>query len=110
MARKPIPAERDGSQRRTVDVKAMVADDHLGLTKCHLTDIGIDGASIEIGDLKLTKGARIDLVLKIRARDTRTHCRVPAKVIRVSKNTAVLAFEDLEERVYQELFDIVYPH
>jgi hypothetical protein len=106
---KPVPADRRLSPRRETRVKAMVAHHSVGLTKCKLVEIGIDGALIETGDLGLRKGADADLVLKIRRGNKITHCRVPAKVVRVIENGAALAFDNLDEGVYRILLEIVYP-
>lgn len=109
MGSKPAAADRRLSPRRGTGVKAMVAHHSLGLTKCKLLEISIDGAFIETGDLSLTKGADTDLVLKIRNGNKRTHCRIPATVVRLTENGAALTFDDLDEDVYRILLDIVYP-
>ena len=72
MTDRPEPANRRSGERRFAGVKAMVTHDQLGLTKCKLRDISLDGAFIETGTLVLSKNADVDLVLKIRAgsRDT----------------------------------------
>jgi hypothetical protein len=95
--------------RRTASVKALVTHDRAGLTKCLLREIGIDGAFVETGGFHLKKGADVDLVLKIRNGDKRTHCRVPAKVVRTTAEGAALSFDDIDEGIYRILFDIVYP-
>lgn len=95
--------------RRTASVKALVTHDRAGLTKCLLREIGIDGAFVETGEYHLRKGADVDLVLKIRNGNKRTHCRVPARVVRITDDGAALSFDDLDENVYRILFDIVYP-
>ncbi len=109
MSSKSLPADRRLSPRRVTSVKAMVAHHSVGLTKCKLVEIGIDGALIETGDLDLRKGADADLVLKIRRGNKLTHCRVPAKVVRLTKNGAGLAFDNLDEAIYRILLEIVYP-
>lgn len=95
--------------RRGASVKALVTHDRAGLTKCLLREIGIDGAFVETGEFHLTKGTDVDLVLKIRNGDKRTHCRIPAKVVRVTGEGAALSFDEIDENVYRILFDIVYP-
>lgn len=95
--------------RRTASVKALVTHDRVGLTKCLLREIGIDGAFVETGEFHLQKGADVDLVLKIRNGSKRTHCRVPAKVVRTTDEGAALSFDNIDENVYRILFDIVYP-
>lgn len=109
MNSKPAPVDRRLSPRRETSVKAMVAHHSVGLTKCKLVEIGIDGALIETGELGLRKGADADLVLKIRKGSKVTHCRVPAKVVRLTENGAALAFDNLDEVVYRILLEIVYP-
>jgi hypothetical protein len=95
--------------RRPASVKAMVTHDRIGLTKCLLREIGIDGAFVETADFRLKKGADVDLVLKIRNGSKRTHCRVPAKVVRTTAEGAALSFDNIDEGIYRILFDIVYP-
>ena len=95
--------------RRTASVKALVTHDRIGLTKCLLREIGIDGAFVETADFRLKKGANVDLVLKIRNGSKRTHCRVPAKVVRTTAEGAALSFDNIDEGIYRILFDIVYP-
>jgi hypothetical protein len=46
---RPEPADRRSGPRRFAGVKAMVTHDRLGLTKCKLRDISLDGAFIETG-------------------------------------------------------------
>ncbi|MFQ6023342.1 MAG: PilZ domain-containing protein [Acidiferrobacterales bacterium] len=106
---KKKPSNRRVGQRRVAEVKVMVTDDRLGLTRCKLRDISLDGAFIEAENLSLSKNANVDLVLRIRYGNKRKHCRVPATVLRVTDNGAALAFSKLDERVYRTLFDIVYP-
>ena len=107
---KTFPTDRRMGPRREARVKAMVAHPSVGLTKCKLVEIGIDGALIETGDLSLKKGADADLVLKIRHGNKLTHCRVPAKVLRVTEKGAALVFDNLREGVYRILLEIVYPN
>ena len=95
--------------RRPASVKVMVTHDRVGLTKCVLREIGTDGAFVETGEFHLKKGADVDLVLKIRNGSKRTHCRVPAKVVRTTEDGAALSFDKIDENVYRILFDIVYP-
>lgn len=85
----------------------MVTHDRLGLTKCRLREISLDGALIQTKNFVLAKGANIDLVLKIRSEEKRTHCRLPAKVIRVNKDGTAIVFNNLDDEAYHILFDIV---
>lgn len=108
MTDRPEPANRRSGERRFAGVKAMVTHDQLGLTKCKLRDISLDGAFIETGTLVLSKNADVDLVLKIRAGARNRHCRFQAKVTRVTAEGAVLEFRHLSESEYRTLFDIVH--
>lgn len=94
--------------RRFAGVKVMVTHPSLGLVKCRLRDIGLDGAFIEISDPDLKPGADVDLVVKVRTAKGHTHCRLPAKIMRITDKGAALSFGELEERAYQTLFDIVH--
>lgn len=86
----------------------MVTHPSLGLVKCRLRDIGLDGAFIEVGKLDLKQGTAVDLVLKVRSGGAHAHCRLPAKITRITDEGAALSFADLEEQTYQTLFDIVH--
>ena len=86
----------------------MIADGGRGLAKCQLCDISLEGAFIETGTLRLSRNAEVDLVLKIRSGKRTKHCRVPARVARVTQDGAALVFGKLEEQVYRTLIDIVY--
>ena len=108
MTDKPEPADRRSGPRRFAGVKAMVTHGRLGLTKCKLRDISLDGAFIETGTLVLSKNADVDLVLKIRSGDRNRHCRFQAKVARVTAEGVVLEFRHLSEVAYRTLFDIVH--
>ncbi len=103
-----MSANRRTGPRRLADVKAMVTHERLGLTRCKLRDISLEGAFIETDGFVLSKNTEVDLVLRIRSGEKRKHCRVPARVARVTQNGAALAFDDLDEPVYRALFDIVY--
>ncbi|MFQ5936414.1 MAG: PilZ domain-containing protein [Acidiferrobacterales bacterium] len=100
--------ERRDGPRRPTTVKVMVTHPRLGLIKCKLRDLSLDGAFIETEEFSLPKSIDVDLVLKIRSGDKTMHCRVPAKVARVDEEGAALVFSDLDERVYRRLFDIVH--
>lgn len=89
-------------------VEAMIAHGGRGLAKCRLRDISLEGAFIETAVLRLSKNADVDLVLKIRSGRRTKHCRVPARVARVTEDGAALVFGKLEEQVYRTLIDIVY--
>ncbi len=104
----PKPADRRSGARRFAGVKAMVTHERLGLIKCKLCDISLDGAFVETGRLSLSKDADVDLVLKVRTGDRNRHCRLPAKVARVTVEGAALEFKPLSESAYRTLFDIVH--
>lgn len=98
-------ANRRLSPRRATDVK-VYAHDGLELKKCRLRDISLNGAFVET---KATEEADLELVLKIRRRGKRTHCRLPATVIRAEEDGAALMFRHLDELVYNTLLNIVRP-
>lgn len=103
-----MSANRRTGPRRLADVKAMVTHERLGLTKCKLRDISLEGAFIETDGFVLSKNTKVDLVVRIRSGEKRKHCRLPARVVRVTESGAALAFDDLDEPIYRTLFDIVY--
>ncbi|MFQ6024435.1 MAG: PilZ domain-containing protein [Acidiferrobacterales bacterium] len=108
MTNKPLPANRRLAQRRVTDVKVF-ASDGSEIKKCRLRDISLDGAFIETKNVALTKGAKLDLVLRISRKGKTTACPLPAKVVRAEKGGAALMFGNLNEHVYKILLDIVNP-
>jgi len=89
-------------------VKAMITHHRLGLTKCRLRNISLDGAFVEVKDFDVAVGTDVDLVLKVRSGQKRSHCRLPANILRVDEDGVAIKFHDLDNRSYQVLFDIVY--
>ena len=108
MASKPKPDDRRISLRRDVDVKAMITHHRLGLTKCLLRNMSLDGAFVEVNGFDIAVGTDVDLVLKVRSGQKRNHCRLSANIVRVEKGGVAIKFHDLDNRSYQVLFDIVY--
>ena len=49
----------------------------------------------------------MELVLRIRREGKLTHCRLPAKVLRVDQDGAALMFSNLDEFLQQVVYDIV---
>ncbi len=96
--------------RRWAHVTAMISRKRLGMSRCRLRDISLEGAFVETGRPILDQDERVELVLKVRAGDHSHHCRVPAKVARVSDEGAALVFDDPDEELYRTLFDIVHIH
>jgi hypothetical protein len=106
MSNKPLPVERRLDPRRVTDVKVF-AHDGVELRKCRLRDISVNGAFVETKDFPLAKNADVELVLRIRREGRLTHCRLPAKVLRVTPEGAALMFVDLDEMLAKTVFDIV---
>ena len=96
--------------RRWAHVTAMINHNRLGMCRCTLRDISLEGAFVETAGQILDQDERVELVLKVRAGDHNQHCRVPATVARVSDEGAALVFDDPDEELYRTLFDIVHIH
>jgi len=86
----------------------MITHHRLGLTKCRLRDISLDGAFVEVKDFGVAVGTDVDLVLKVRSGQDHSHCRLSATILRVEEDGVAIKFHDLDNRSYQVLFDIVY--
>ncbi len=86
----------------------MITHHRLGLTKCLLRNISLDGAFVEVNGFDIAVGTDVDLVLKVRSGQKRSHCRLSANIVRVEKGGVAIKFHDLDNRSYQVLFDIVY--
>ncbi len=108
MTNKPLSANRRLAQRRVTDVKVFASDGR-EIKKCRLRDISLDGAFLETKNLALTKGAKLDLVLRILREGKTVACPLPAKVVRAEKGGAALMFGSLDEHLYNVLLDIVNP-
>ncbi len=106
--RRLVSADRRLGPRRVTDVKVFVYDG-IQLTKGRLRDISVKGAFIETKNLALAKGTHVEVVLKIRHGGKPTHCRLPAKVVRVERGGAAVMFGDLDEQTYNILLEIVRP-
>ena len=96
--------------RRWAQVSAMISHNRLGMVRCRLRDISLEGAFVETGKRILEQDDSVELVLKVRSGERSQHCRVPAKVARVSDEGAALVFDDPDEELYRTLFDIVHIH
>ena len=96
--------------RRWAHVTAMINHNRLGLARCTLRDISLEGAFVETGRRILKPDENVELVLKVRAGERSHHCRFAAKVARVSDEGAALVFDDPDEQHYRTLFDIVHIH
>ena len=86
----------------------MITHHRLGLTKCRLRNISLDGAFVEVKNFDVAVGTDVDLVLKVRSGQKRGHCRLSANILRVEEDGVAIKFHDLDNRSYQVLFDIVY--
>ncbi len=86
----------------------MITHHRLGLTKCRLRNISLDGAFVEVKDFDVAVGTDVDLVLKVRSGKKRGHCRLPANILRVEEDGVAIKFHDLDDQSYHVLFDIVY--
>lgn len=102
--------DRRMGPRRWAQVTAMISHNSLGMARCRLRDISLEGAFVEIGKHMLAQDATVELVLKVRAGKRSQHCRVPATVARVTNEGAALVFDDPDEQLYRTLFDIVHIH
>lgn len=91
-------------------MKAMISHHRLGLTRCGLRNISLDGAFVEVRDFNVAVGTDVDLVLKVRSGQNRGHCRLPANILRVDEDGVAIKFHDLDDRSYHVLFDIVHAH
>lgn len=89
-------------------MKTMITHHRLGLTKCRLRNISLDGAFVEVKDFRVAVGTDVDLVLKVRSGQDHSHCRLSATILRVEEDGVAIKFHDLDNRSYQVLLDIVY--
>ena len=96
--------------RRWTQVTAMISHHRLGMARCRLRDISLEGAFVEIGKRILKQDDSVELVLKVRSGERSQHWRIPAKVARVSNEGTALVFDDPDEQLYRTIFDIVHKH
>ncbi len=106
MTNKPLSASRRLAQRRVIDVMVF-ASDGSEKRKCRLRDISLSGAFIETENFALTKGTKVDLVLRILRGEKTTACPLPAEVVRAQKDGAALMFGGLDQHTENILSNIV---
>lgn len=76
---------------------------------CTLRDISLNGAFLEAppDDLPYTNSS-VELALTVTRDGTAKHCRIPARISRITDNGAAVSFGDVEMDTYSSLVSIVY--
>ena len=93
--------------RRWTQVTAMISHNRLGMARCKLRDISLEGAFVVTGKRILEPDDSVELVLKVRTGKHSQHCRVPAKVARVSDEGAALVFDEPDEELYRTATELL---
>ncbi len=105
LTNKPLSANYRLGPRRVTDVMVFVSHGS-EKKKCRLRDISLSGAFIETENFALTKGTKVDLVLRVLRGEKTTDCLLPAEVLRVEKDGAALMFGGLDQHVENILVNI----
>jgi hypothetical protein len=78
---------------------------------CTLRDISLDGAFVEAPPDELPfANATVEIALTVTPKkggETK-HCRIPARIRRITDTGAAISFSDLESDTYSSLVSIVY--
>lgn len=76
---------------------------------CTLRDISVNGAFVEAppDDLPYTNSP-VELSLTVTKDGASRHCRIPARISRVTDNGAAVSFGDVNLDLYSSLVSIVY--
>lgn len=100
--------ERRENQRIPVVIDAVLNYREHALI-CTLRDISLNGAFVEVppDDLPYTNSP-VELALNVTRNGTARHCRIPARIRRITDNGAAVSFGDVGMDAYSSLVSIVY--
>lgn len=76
---------------------------------CTLRDISLNGAFIEAtpDDLPYTN-SNVEIALTMQRNGQSKHCRIPARIARITDQGAAISFSDIGAETYSNLVSIVY--
>lgn len=76
---------------------------------CRLRDVSLNGAFVECAEGKFSKEGDIELDIRFEEEGKKHHHRVPAKVVRVTKEGAAVQFRKVDMDTFGEILRL-YVH
>jgi hypothetical protein len=103
-----MASERRGNQRFPVNFDAVLSyRNHVII--CAVKDLSVNGAFVELPPEDMPhSNADVELGFTITNKGEAHHCRVPARIRRVSESGAGVAFADVAMEDYLRLVEAVY--
>lgn len=100
--------ERRGNQRFPVNIDAVLSfRNHVII--CAVKDLSVNGAFVEIPPEDMPhSNASVELGFTVNNNGESHHCRLPARIRRVSESGAGVAFADIAMEDYLRLVDTVF--
>ena len=99
--------DRRWSRRKTLPIDVALYYSGLGLLRCKIRDISMDGVFIETGRIVLSHATTLELVFTARAPKHSGYRRLSAKIARVGHDGAGLAFTNIDEDSYHFLRELL---
>jgi hypothetical protein len=101
-------SERRGNQRVPVILDVVLNYREHALI-CTMRDISLEGAFVEAPPEELPfANSSVEIAMTVMRGGESKHCRLPARIRRVSDDGAAISFRDLERDAYSNLVSIVY--
>ncbi len=101
------PVERRSTLRTPMSLNVSLYYDRLGLLSCKTRDISIEGMLLDTGRMRLSRHAKVEVVLTDLVEDYSDPIRVFAKVNRVDESLAALTFKNLEIDTFRRLKSLI---
>ncbi len=95
--------ERRWSERKPVHLGVALFYSGLGLVRCSIRDISLDGVFLDTGLVALPRHAPIELVIELPERDQIRQYNVPALVLRSNRHGAGAMFRQLDRDAFYAL-------
>ena len=73
-------------------------------------DLSPDGAFVALSSREIPEGARVEAVLRYRAKGKMLEHRLPADVVRVDRDGVALKFGRYDDDTYTELVNLLYAY
>jgi len=102
--------ERRSHPRRSMALRVSLYYDRLGLVSCKTRNLGLEGALIDTGRVRLSRNADVELVVTDLLGNYADPIRLSALVCRVDECHAALTFRDFEVSTLRRLKILLAQH
>jgi len=102
--------ERRTYPRKSVALRVSLYYDRLGLVTCKTRNLGLEGALLDTGRIRLSRNASVELVVTDLAENYNDPIRLSALVCRVDDCHAALTFRDFEVSTLRRLKSLLAEH